>query len=501
MGTNILLEAFGNVFALHNVVYLLVGSVAGLILGILPGLGPVFACALFLPFTFGLEADSAILLLSAVYASTAYGDAITSILLNVPGGPGAVAMVFDGYPLTQKGKASYALGAMTCSSLVGGLIGVLSLIFIAPQLSEAALAMGPAEYFMLALFGISMVAVAGKGDTGKGLILGCMGLIVSSVGTDVTTGARRFDFGSEFLSDGIPFVAATIGLFALSQMFNLTEENGNISGDYKLGADTFQGVKEVFKNWFTTLRSAVMGVGIGMIPGIGISIASFMSYLVEQRMAKAADRDSYGKGNIRGVIAPQTATNACVSGELIPAFALGIPGGATAAIFLAALSLHGLRPGLSFFSSGGTLVPTIFIGMIIAQFIFFIIGITASKQLAKVTKVPNAILVSVIVILCFAGAFSIRKEMLDIVIAIIFGLVGYVLFRNKWPVQCLILGMVLGPIAESNFHRALQISNGSFGIFVGGPFAMTMFVIIVGILLWTYIGGYITKLFQKGAKA
>jgi putative tricarboxylic transport membrane protein len=232
-----------------------------------------------------------------------------------------------------------------------------------------------------------------------------------------------------------------------------------------------------------------------MAPGIGITTASMLSYVVEQRISK--NPETYGKGNIRGVIAPQAATNACVSGELIPAFSLGIPGGATAAIFLAALTLHGLRPGLSFFKDGGIMVDTVFVGMILAQFVFLIIGLFATPLLAKITKIPNALLVPVILALCFVGAFAIRNDILDVVVAIVFGVIGYVLFKNKWPVQCIVLGLVLGDIAESNFHRALQISSGSYGIFIQKPISLIFLIAIVGVLLWTYLGDAIKSRVRK----
>jgi len=493
-----IMSALANIFSAVNLLYLIVGSVVGLIIGVLPGLGPTFGTALVLPFTFGMSPDSALILLSAVYACTAYGDGITSILLNVPGGPGGVALTFDGYTLTRQGKAAEALGALVGASFIGGLVGVFALMFIAPPMADFSLKIGPAEYFMLAMFGLSMVAVAGKGDTAKGLILGCLGLLFSFVGIDVITGAERFTFGSTFLEDGISTVSATIGLFALSQVFILAEEGGSIAGEFTLVTRPWKGIRATIKYWYVTIRSAILGVSIGMIPGIGISTASILSYIAEKRISK--NPESYGEGNIRGVIAPQAASNACVSGELIPAFALGIPGGATAAIFLAAMTMHGLRPGLSFFTSGGVLVDTVFLGMIMAQFVILFFGLTATPLLAKITKIPNAILVPVIMALCFVGAFSVNNYIEDVIVAVIFGVMGYVLFKNKWPVQCLVLGLVLGEIAESNFHRAMQISNGSYGIFVQKPISLVLFISIIAILGWTYFGNTI-KGKIKSAKA
>ena len=486
-----LLTAVVNALSPINLMFLLLGSVVGLIIGVLPGLGPIFATALVLPFTFSMEPATALIFLAATYASTAYGDGITSILLNVPGGPGGVAITFDGYPLTRQGKAADALGALVGASFIGGLVGVAALIFIAPPIAELSLHIGPAEFFMMAIFGLSMVALAAKGDTIKGLILGCLGLIVSFVGMDVTTGAMRFTMGSMFLEDGISVISATIGLFAISQVFILAEEGGSIAGDYALVTNPWKGILSVFKYWFVTARSAVLGVTIGIAPGIGITTASMISYVVEQRISPHPE--SYGKGNIRGIIAPQTATNACVSGELIPAFALGIPGGATAAIFLAALTLHGLRPGLSFFKDGGVMVDTVFVGMILAQFVFLFFGMFATPLLAKITKIKNALLVPVILVLCFVGAFAIRNEILDVVVAIVFGLIGYVLFKNKWPVQCVVLGIVLGDIAESNFHRAMQISSGSYSIFLERPLSLILLISILVILFLTYFGDTLKK--------
>lgn len=492
-----LIEAVALAFTLKNIAFLLFGCLAGLIIGVLPGLGPVFGVALFLPLTFGLPVDSALILLASIYASTAYGDGITSILLNVPGGPSGVAVTFDGYPLTRQGKAGMALGALAGSALFGDIVGILALMTIAPTLANLSLKIGPAEYFMLTLFGLSMVAMIGKGkgQAVKGLILGCLGLTVSFIGTDVITGSLRFTFGSSYLEDGIPFVSASIGLFALSQAFILAEEGGSIAGENVLLTKPWMGVLAAFKNWFLTLRSAITGVLLAMIPGIGITTSSFLSYLIEQRLSK--NPESYGQGNIRGVIAPQAASNATTGGELIPALSLGIPSGATSAIFIAALTLQGLRPGLDFFTSGGTRVYAVFVGMFLAALVFFTIGISATPLFARITKLPNAIIVPIIVILSMIGSFAMRNEVYDLLVTIAFGIIGYFLFKYEWPVQCIVLGLILGELAESNFHRALQISQGSYAIFVERPIALILLLIISSVLTWTFIGEPLKKMISK----
>ncbi|MEI7672163.1 MAG: tripartite tricarboxylate transporter permease [Deltaproteobacteria bacterium] len=493
-----ILQGFLMALTPYNIIYLLLGCVVGLIVGVLPGLGPIFGVALFLPLTFSLPVDTSLILLTAIYAATAYGDGITSILLNVPGGPSGVAITFDGYPLAQQGKAGMAMGALACSALVGDMLGVLALATIAPLLANFALKIGPAEYFLLTIFGLSMVSMIGKGkgQVFKGLVLGCFGLAISFVGRDVITGVTRYNFGFMYLEDGIPFISACIGLFALSQIFIMAEKGDmRITGENALVTQPWEGVKATFKNWFATVRGAGVGIFMSMIPGIGITTASLMAYLVQERTAR--DRETYGKGNICGVIAPQAAANATTGGELIPALSLGIPSGPTSAIFIAALTLHGLRPGLQFFTSGGNEAYSLFAGMFLAAIVFFIIGITCTPLFARVTKIPNALLVPIIGILCFAGSFALRNMLEDLIVTVIFGVIGYFLFKYDWPIACMILGLILGPLAESNFQRAMTISEGSYGIFLGSPVAVAMMSVIVAMVAWTFLGDSFKKMRSK----
>lgn len=470
-----------------NLLYLILGCIVGLVVGVLPGLGPIFGVALFLPLTFNLPVDTSLILLTAIYAATAYGDGITSILLNVPGGPSGLAITFDGYPLTQKGKAGLALGALAGSALIGDMLGIFALAAIAPPLSNLALQIGPAEYFMLTLFGLSMVSMLGKGggQAIKGLILACFGLLLSFVGRDVITGAIRFGMDIPYLEDGIEFIPACIGLFAVAQTIALAEEGSCIAGENVLVNKPWQGILATLKYWYVTFRSACVGVFMSAIPGIGITTASLMSYMVEQRVSK--DKDSYGKGNIRGVIAPQAAASATNGGELIPALSLGIPSGPCSAIFIAALTLHGLQPGLTFFSSAGKEAYSLYAGMFFSAIVFFILGITCTPLFSKVSKIPVALLVPTIVVLSFTGSFAIRNMVGDLIITAVFGLIGYFLFKYKWPVPSLVLGLILGELAESNFHRALMVSDGSYSIFLGSPMAIGLFLVIVFMLLWTYV--------------
>jgi putative tricarboxylic transport membrane protein len=477
-----ILEGLGAVLQLNNILIFIIATFIGVIIGILPGLGPTFALALFLPFTFYMNSASAMIFLVVLYCSTVYGGSITSILLNVPGTVGSVATCFDGYPMAKQGKGGVALVAMTIGSSIAGLIGVAGLVTLAPLLVNVSLLLGPSEYFMLALMGISLVAVASKGDTIRGLVMGGLGLLLSFIGRDVVSGFLRFDFGLRSLQSGISFIPVSIGLFAISQAIILAEEGSSVAQTaIETKNEYLSGLKTAIKNWVTIVRSSVIGLIIGIMPGIGISISNFLAYLIEKRVSK--DTDSFGKGNIRGVLAPESANKATVAGELIPAFSLGIPGGSTSAIFLVGMTIHGLRPGADLYSTNATIMSLIYWAFIIGQLSYLVIGLLFSKPLAKITKISNTILVPIILILSFLGAFSYQNSITDVFIAIVFGILGYIMHKRKYPVACLIIGMVLGPIMESNFQRALLLSDGSYLTFLNRPLSIVFFLITLASLI------------------
>jgi len=482
-------EALTGFFTVSHITYLLVGSVIGIIIGALPGLGPVFGLSLLLSMTFSMNVVESLIFLSAVYASCVYGGSISAILLNTPGTPGSIATCFDGFPMTQNGEGGKALGVATIASFIGGILGVLALWLLGPMLVKVSLLIGPAEFFMLALAGLSLVAVASSGDTVRGLIMGGFGLLIGFVGRDPITNTQRFTFHNVYLEDGITFVPLVIGTFALAQALILSDQSGFIAEIRKVSG-VKQGVIEALKKPISLLRGSLVGIVLGIMPGVGINASNFIAYLLERASSK--DADTFGKGNIKGIIAPETANNACTSATLIPAFALGIPGGASAALFLAALMIHGVTPGFGFFSSGQTF-NIIIIGMIFAQITFLIMGLVGAGFFVKVTRIPNAILVSIIVLLCFVGSFAYRNQILDVFIMIAFGLLGYYLDKYKFPVASLVLGLVLGNIAETNFNRALRISQGSLKIFVTRPISLALLIIIVLSLLYPQIKSLVLK--------
>ncbi len=454
---------------------MLAGGLLGLIIGMLPGLGPVFAVALLLPFTFWLPAHLGLVFLASLYSCCVYGGSIPAVLLGIPGTTGSITTVFDGHQLAKQGRANVGLGLSATSSMIGGLVGVVALAALAPALSEIALTFSPADFFALAVLGLSMVAVASKGETLKGLLLGALGVLLSAVGVDRITGDDRFAFGFEYLSGGIPFVPAVVGLFALSQAFVLAEKGGIIAEPGRVIGHVSEGIRETLRHPFALAKNAVLGVVLGIIPGVGISITNFTAYMLEKRMSK--NPETFGKGNPLGVIAPETANSACVGAELVPAFALGIPGGATSAIFLAAMNIYGLKPGYAFFSEAGPVAWALIAGLLFAQFLLFFMGVFGAAWFARVTLVPPAVLVPIIMALSFIGGIVDRGMLADVGVVLVFGVLGYALQRGGFPIACLILGMILGPLMEDNLNRALIISQNDLSIFFASPISIAIWMV------------------------
>lgn len=488
-------EGFAIAFQAYNIMYLLLGTMIGLVVGAMPGLGPLFGVALMLPLTFGMPAATAIIFLAAVHAATAYGDSIASILINTPGGVGSVASCWDGYPLAQQGKAGMALGISTTSSFIGGLIGWVSLVVISPLLILVALEMGPPEYFMVALVALSLLAMASQGRVIAGLALGGIGLLLAFVGTDPITASSRFTFGTEYLEDGLPLVPTVVGLFALSQAIVLAEEGGTIAQIRSIGRIR-DGFGETLRRPFTVLRGGLVGILLGVMPALGLSSANIVAYLVEKRASK--NPETFGQGNPSGLVAPEVAKNCCIIGDLIPTFTLGIPGSSVTALFLAALTMHGLQPGVKFFQASGALPYAVFAGILLAQFAFFILGLLFARYFAMAVLIPNALIVPMIVFLSFVGSFAMRNRVEDVLVTIIFGFIGYLLSKRRYPGVCVVLGLVLGDITEANFHRSVLIGHGSYSIFLSSAISIILFVMTVLALTGPYMITFMKKIMRKG---
>jgi putative tricarboxylic transport membrane protein len=467
-----------------NIFYLVVGTSFGLVIGALPGLGPIFAVALVLPLTYGMDPASAIILLAAVHAATAYGDSFASILINTPGGVGSVASCWDGHPMAQKGQAGVAMGISALGSFIGGILGWISLVAISPLLIMVALKMGPPEYFMIAIMALSLLSLASSGRVLQGLFLGAIGLLCSFIGRDPITAEPRFTFGYLYLEDGLPLAPMVLGLFALSQVLVLSEQGGRIAQIHGIGK-VWDGFKIALRLPATIIRAGVIGIFMGLMPALGLSSANIVAYFAEKRASKHPE--TFGKGEPRGLLAPEIAKNACIVGDLIPTFTLGIPGSSVAAIFLAAMIMHGLQPGVQFFERSGALPYTVFIGILLAQFSFFIMGLLLARQFAKAVLVPNALLIPIIVMLSIVGSYAIRGYMEDVFVTMAFGFIGYLLSRYQWPAACLVLGLVLGDLIEANFHRSVLIGGGSYTIFFTRPFSLTIFLLTVAMLVWPVV--------------
>jgi putative tricarboxylic transport membrane protein len=468
-----------------NVAWLVLGSLVGLVVGILPAVGPSFGVALMLPFTFALDPAAALIFLCAIQAACAYGDSIASILLNVPGGPGTVASCWDGHPLSRQGKAGTALGIATAASFVGGVISWLSFVALAGPMTRFALSIGPPEYFVLGLMALCLVSVASKGETLKGLIMACLGLAISCIGPDPVTGMTyRFSFGLRTLEPGIEIVLGALAIFAIPQVVDMLEEGGAIAQVTQVKDSVLRGVWEVVRRPLTVLRAGVVGWVIGVMPAFGTSLAGITSYLVEKRYAR--DSGEFGKGSPTGLVAAEVGKGACVLGDGIPSLMLGVPGSVTWAILMAALILHGVQPGPRFMTSG-VLPYAVFAGLLLGQLAYFVLGLAFVRYLARLVYVPNAILAPVVAVLCFLGAFVAKNYVYDIAIMVAFGTLALAAQRSGYPTVCMILGFILGPIVEANFHRALGVGFGSYSVFVSRPISVALLAVTVLFLAWPYL--------------
>lgn len=478
---DLLLHGFSAIMTPSVLLSLVLGTVVGIIIGALPGLTATMGVALFLPMTFGLDPVVGLLLLIGVYFGGVYGGSITAILLKTPGTPAAAATAMDGYALTQKGQAGKALTMAITSSTIGGLLSVLVLMFLAPQLAEVALKFSAPETFALAFFGLSIIASISGKNLLKGLITGFAGLLLCTVGVDPIGGFPRFTGGITDLMNGIAFIPVMIGLFAASEAFRTLEtlfKTEKVTVQVKNSFLTWKEILSSIPNW---LRSAFLGIGIGIIPGAGADIAAFVSYNEAKRWSK--HKKEFGTGRIEGVAACEAAANGCTGGAMVPLLTLGIPGDAVTAVMLGALMVQGLQPGPMLFKDNAGLVWTLFAGMIVAYLIMFILGISFSRLFAKVAMIPKGILAPIILVLCVVGSYAINNNYVDVIVMFVSGLIGYGLQRYEYPVAPIILALILGPMAEGAFRRSLVMSQGSYDIFVTRPITLTLLIISLGTIV------------------
>ncbi|MEH7237169.1 tripartite tricarboxylate transporter permease [Bacillus sp. JJ1562] len=476
-----------------NILMLLLAIVIGYIGGAIPGISGTMLVVILLPVTYSFEPAAAFILLTGIYSICSLSGAFGAILLRTPGTPEAIFTTYDGYPMAQQGYAGRALGITILTSVIGGLVGVFFLITLTPFLAEVALSFSSPEYFALAFMGLTVVASLSGKDVLKGLIGVLFGLMIATIGMDALTGTLRYTFDTPVLTSGIHLIPVITGLFAISEFIKKSTESHTLEKAMKV-VKTKIFEKEIFKKISGTIvGSSVIGIIIGILPGVGATTASMLSYSETVRWSKDEEKETFGKGNPKGIAASETANNVAAMGSLVPLLALGIPGGATTAILIGAFILHGMQPGPMLFKTDPVLMYTIFAGLLISNILMLFVSTPFIKLFEKIVKIPYSILGPLIVVLCAIGTYTVRNSFFDIIVMVIFGVIGYLLERFKFPLATIILGVVLGPIAESQFRRSVQMSDGDFTIFLTRPISVTLIVVSILMLFFPLVSDYIKK--------
>lgn len=482
---NLLFEGFKVCLLPMNIFYCFIGVIIGTLIGVLPGVGPLAAISLLLPTTYGISPTSSIIMLAGIYYGAQYGGSTTAILINIPGESSSVVTCLDGYKMARNGRAGPALGISAIGSYIGGTIGVLCLMLLAIPLADVAIKFGPPEYFSLMCLGLIFAAYLSKGPFLKSLVMVGFGLFLSSIGLDIVTGQARLTFDIPELREGIDIVSMAMGLFGVSEVLINLEES--------FGRDIFKAqIKNLLptlKDWMISikpiLRGSVLGFLLGIIPGSGAILASFISYSIEKKVSKYPER--FGTGVIEGVAGPETANNSATAGAFIPLLTLGIPGNPVTAILLAALMIHGIQPGPLMLQEN----PDVFWGIIASMYVGNILLLFLNLPLigiwVRILRIRYHLLFPLILLLCMIGAFSINRNVFDMGIMVFFGVVGYVLRKFEYEAAPLILAYVLGPRIETAMRQSLIISDGSLSIFVYKPISAAFLAIILFLIIFSLL--------------
>ncbi len=458
---------------------LLLGVVVGTTFGALPGLGSIVALSVALPFTFGMDPMLAMFLFAGIMSSVTFGGSVPAILLNTPGTPPNAATCFDGYPLAQKGEGARAVAVSATSCFVGSIGGAIVTIALLPVIKPIVFAFGPPEFFWLVVFGLVMIAFASRANMIKGLAGGGIGLMLSLVGYSEMFDTFRYTLGSDYLWDGIPLVPFVVGLFAVSELISYSARGGATvtsatAAKINWRGQVFIGIKDVLSRPVQWMRAAAIGAGIGIIPGLGGGVAAFMSYFVG--MQRTTEPDLYGKGSVEGIIASETANDAKEGGALLPTVAFGIPGSPDMAILLGAFILHGLQPGPLMLRDNLDLIYALLFGIVISQVATSGLGLVTTPLLARLSVLPSRWIAPFVLVLVFVGTYMVRTNIWDVFMAVIAGIFGYMLRRYGFPLITIVIGYILGPLAEKSFIQSMQISDGTLMIFVTEPIACILMV-------------------------
>lgn len=465
-----------------NMLLMVAGVITGIFVGALPGLTVTMALALLLPFTFTMNADTALITLGGLYIGGMFGGCISAILINTPGTPSAIATTFDGYPLTKKGKPDHAIAAAAISSGIGGLLGGFTLLFLTPLLASVALKFGPPEYFWIAILGLTMIATLSSGSMLKGLIGGSIGLLISTVGIAPIGGQSRFTFGFPSMIAGFELIVVLIAFFCVPEVIGMIEnkiQRKNMKYKPQKGVTTFI-FNTIIRKPFLLLRSSAIGIITGIIPGAGGNVAALLSYDSAVRFSK--DKSQFGKGNIDGVTAAESANNAEVGGSLVPLLSLGIPGAPPAAIILGALLIQGIQPGPNLFEVHGGLVYTFLWAFILANIVMLIAGVFGSRYVGQIINLPTFYLAPVIMFLTIIGSYAFRNNLFDIMMLVIIGLIAYFTKKFGFNPAPIVLGLILGPIAEKGLAQSMLIgqAHGSiWSVFFTRPVSLILIILCV----------------------
>ena len=487
------LSALPFVFTGKVFLAMVIGVIGGISIGALPGLTATMGVAVLIPVTFSLDPLTGLGMIAGIYQGAMYGGAIPAILLRIPGTPAAIATTFDGYPLAQQGQAAYALRVALASSALGGVVSALVLMGLAPPLSRFALSFGPAEYFALATFGLASISVLLGANPIKGLLSACFGLFIGVVGIDPMTGYERYTFGSMYLVSGFDMVVLLTGLYAIPPALVMAEQavKTGTSGAMLTLRKTQTSLSHWLRFWKIWLRSSIIGVVIGIIPGAGGNVASFMAWNETKRASKTPEK--FGKGAPEGLAAAECANNGDSSTALIPAITLGIPGNAVSAVILGGLLVHGMQPGPGLFRDNPEVIYGFMIEMLLTAVIMFVLGRYGARIFIQVLRVPPVLLTTMLVPMTFIGAYSIQNSVFDIWMCLVFGMIGYLMEKLDIPVAPAVLAVILGPMAETNLRRGLVINQGDYMFLVERPISAVVLAMVAFVLVYPLIKAYRRK--------
>ncbi|WP_219975430.1 tripartite tricarboxylate transporter permease [Rubrobacter xylanophilus] len=461
-----------------------VGVIVGLVVGVLPGLSFVMGVLLLVPLTYGMDARGAVALLLALYVAGTYGGALTSILLRVPGESNDVVLLWDGNGMARRGRAAEALGWAACSAFVGGLASWLLLVVASRPFASVALSLSSSEYFLIVLLGLSTVLVLSETSVSAALLSMLVGMLVSTVGVSSVSGTVRYDFGVEALRSGVDYLTVMIGVYALAEvMVRFTGWDDDRVSQRMAGVRTaLPGLRDLIERYGSFVRGVLAGSFVGTVPGAGATIASFVAYGLERQFGRF--RHEVGRASPSGIIAPQTASTATVGGALIPLLALGIPGSAATAVLLGVLQLHDVQPGPQVFSEQPQLVYTVFAAFLISLLGMFLIGVLCAGPLVYILRVPEVYVLAFIVVFSYIGAFAIRQSMSDVWVMFAFGVAGFLMHRGEYPVAPLVLGAILGPLAERHFLTAMISSGNDPTVFLTRPVSAGLLALLAAVVCW-----------------